>query len=715
MYLLSANDLFSGKIVQALCWMLVHSLWIGLILTVVTGLIILFTKKQSSHLRYNLLTGALLLFTAAMVTIFLLQLSSSPLQQQANVLPTGPAVIITNTPILEPAAITPGFTVSVVDFFNRYAGLIVMAWFFIIAFRCIRLATGLYRIYQIKHDQLSSPGDHWNNRLSLLSKQLNIKIRVQFFQSGIAKIPMVVGHFKPIILFPIGVLTSLPQDEIEAILIHELAHIRRKDYLVNMIQSFVEILFFFNPAVLWVSSLIKIERENCCDDIAVAQTSSKRNYINALVSFQEYNLGTTKYATALTGKKDHLLQRVKRMLNNNNKTLNAMEKTLLLLCLIITTSLSVIFSQAQSTRSKSAVTATAKDSIPSLANRHFDSKDIKEGASLAYTEKVNGVSHTLYVFKRNGVLYEIYGDVTSFKIDGKAIPREQWGQYRELMDQLIADYDQSRIKEPVEESEVATPGHPVTMEGISTVKNIITYFGEGYKIVTEKNEIKAVYLQKDGSRLPDDLIKKNKELLLNIIAEQKANAKRGEAERLSKLDALHAEQNNNLQNQINKMLFLIKNETILNKDIKVIQDKSIKVANAAKVISDQSKKVAVDNKSHIKSGISYTVNGKLAYDAKYENSYSNTYKDYSPSYKNNVIVHDGPTIMKTFDLEKLTDDFINDLTKEKIISSKDGLSYNMSNEALIVNGKVQPEEIHKKFKEKYIKSPDWKLLYNWRN
>ncbi len=711
MYLLSANDLFSGKIIQALCWMLVHSLWIGLILTVVTGIIILCTKKQSPQLRYNLLTAALLLFTAAMVSIFFLQVNTgASSQQQTNISAPGSAVIITNTQISEPAAINPGFTVSIVDFFNRYASLIVMTWFFIIAFRCVGLITGLYRIHQIKHDQLSSPGDHWNNRLALLSKQLNIKTRVQFFQSGIAKIPMVAGHFKPIILFPIGVLTSLPQDEIEAILIHELAHIRRKDYLVNMIQSFVEILFFFNPAVLWVSSLIKIERENCCDDIAVAQTSSKRNYINALVSFQEYNLGATKYATALTGKKDHLLQRVKRMLNNNNKTLNAMEKTLLLLCLIITTSLSVIFSQAQSAKPKNETAFVANDSIPSLANRHFSSTDIKEGATLSYTEKVNGVSHTLHVFKRNGVVYEIYGDIISFKIDGKLIPREQWGQYRELMDQLIADYDQSQI----EESEVATPGHPVTMEGISTVKNTITYFGEGYKIVTEKNEIKAVYLQKDGSRLPDNLIKKNKELLLNIIAEQKANAKRDEAERLSKLDALRAEQNNNLAQLDKQDAVLDKNKTVLNQDIKAIQDKSIKVANSAKVISDKSKKVAVDYKTNVKTGISYNVNGNPVYNARYENSYNNTYKDYSPAY-GNVIVHDGPTVMKTFDLEKLTADFIDDLTKEKIISNKDGLSYNMSNDALIVNGKVQPEEIHKKFKDKYIKSPDWKLLYNWRN
>jgi beta-lactamase regulating signal transducer with metallopeptidase domain len=85
-------------------------------------------------------------------------------------------------------------------------------------------------------------------------------------------------------------LTTLPASEIEAILLHELAHIRRRDYLVNLLQSFSDIIFFFNPAVLWLSSLIRDERENCCDDIAIGEVKNKKQFIHALLSFQEYNL-----------------------------------------------------------------------------------------------------------------------------------------------------------------------------------------------------------------------------------------------------------------------------------------------------------------------------------------------------------------------------------------------------------------------------------------
>ena len=121
-------------------------------------------------------------------------------------------------------------------------------------------------------------------------------------------------------------------------MIHELAHIHRKDFLVNVLQHIIEIVFFFNPAVWWVSALIKSERENCCDDIAVSQTDSKQNYIRALLSFEQFNLPLAyPLANAFAGEKNHLMNRIKRIIYNNNKTLNNMEKKFLAAGMIITT------------------------------------------------------------------------------------------------------------------------------------------------------------------------------------------------------------------------------------------------------------------------------------------------------------------------------------------------------------------------------------------
>ena len=107
---------------------------------------------------------------------------------------------------------------------------------------------------------------------------------------------------------------------------HELAHIRRKDYLVNLVQSFAEVVFFFNPALLWISSLLREERENCCDEVAISHTNDKKQFIHALVAFQEYATHTSnKQPTiAFAGRKNYLLNRVKRIIYNENKKLNAM-------------------------------------------------------------------------------------------------------------------------------------------------------------------------------------------------------------------------------------------------------------------------------------------------------------------------------------------------------------------------------------------------------
>ena len=88
-------------------------------------------------------------------------------------------------------------------------------------------------------------------------------------ESSLAGVPVVVGYCA-VILMPVGLLTGLPAGQIEAILLHELAHIRRRDYLVNLLQTFVEGLLFYHPAVWWISAVIRAEREHCCDDAVVS-------------------------------------------------------------------------------------------------------------------------------------------------------------------------------------------------------------------------------------------------------------------------------------------------------------------------------------------------------------------------------------------------------------------------------------------------------------
>ena len=150
-----------------------------------------------------------------------------------------------------------------------------------------------------------------NDKFILLKENLKIKETVQLFESSIAQVPMVIGVFKPVVILPLSALSGLSGDMLEHILAHELAHIKRHDYLFNLIQTVIETLFFYHPMVWWISKQIRKERENACDDIAIAATGSAVDYAQALLRLEQIR-HKPKVAIAAT---DNLKERIMRILN----------------------------------------------------------------------------------------------------------------------------------------------------------------------------------------------------------------------------------------------------------------------------------------------------------------------------------------------------------------------------------------------------------------
>ena len=147
-------------------------------------------------------------------------------------------------------------------------------------------------------------------RVARLAERMGIRRAVAVLQTPLADSPLVIGFFKPVILLPVSVLTGMPPAQIEALLAHELAHIRRHDYLVNLFQTAIETLLFYHPAVWWVSRRIRLEREQCCDDVAVEMTADRRTYVRALATVA--NIRTPALAAAASGG-GVLLPRLKRL------------------------------------------------------------------------------------------------------------------------------------------------------------------------------------------------------------------------------------------------------------------------------------------------------------------------------------------------------------------------------------------------------------------
>ncbi|MEJ7560727.1 MAG: M56 family metallopeptidase [Pedobacter sp.] len=313
---------------------LLHSLWMGLILALLTSLIIVSTRKQSAEIRYNLLAGTLMLFVFSIGFVFYQNFSNNvdqalvSEQQTVTESQISPKVqAIANDSLLTTAR-------SVVSFWGDYSNQIVLIWFLIICAKSVQLLIGLHGIRYIKTNKVFSAGSLWEQKVADISKKLSITKPVLILQSGLARVPMIVGHFKPVILIPLGLLNGLGVNEVDAIISHELAHLKRNDYLVNLIQSFVEIVFFFNPGVLWISKLIKEERENCCDDLALSCTENKHQYIKALIVCQEFSATYPNYGMAITGRKNSLKNRVNRMVFDSNSSLNRIEKTVLSIGLV---------------------------------------------------------------------------------------------------------------------------------------------------------------------------------------------------------------------------------------------------------------------------------------------------------------------------------------------------------------------------------------------
>jgi len=318
------QQLLPENIAQVICRILLHSLWQGLVLAILIGAAMLFTQKSSAAKRYKLLVGLLCLFTLSFIFTLVMALNShtnlSPVIQNNSPGNSGDIWELLNYNLL---------------YIQKHADIIVLIWLLVFCLRSFKMMFGLYALERLKRTKVSRIGAEWEQKVSALAQTMGIKRAVSLLESAIIKVPVAIGYLKPLILIPVGMVNALGPQEVEAIVLHELAHIRRRDYLVNLLQSFVETIFFFNPAVLWLSSLIRTEREHCCDDVAVGHTKNKLRYVSALVHFEEYRLATPGYALAFTGKNGGMLQRLERMAANRNRSLSKLEMVGLALLLLV--------------------------------------------------------------------------------------------------------------------------------------------------------------------------------------------------------------------------------------------------------------------------------------------------------------------------------------------------------------------------------------------
>lgn len=326
------EGLLSSPWVQALGWTLLHSVWQSTLVAMVVMLALCFIPSRYSKLRY-------LSATAGLASILFLS--------------TGTFFYINSgiTPVLEETIVTfyqkTTDDVKSVDhslfstlagkasqFIESNIGAIVLCWSIGALLSSLRIFSGWWYIKRLRREAVLLEGK-WNSQVQLLAASLHIHKFIPLAESSIIHTPVVIGHLRPMILFPLGMCSGLTVEQIESIILHELVHIKRNDYLVNIIQSFMEAIYFFNPVVWMISSIIRQEREHCCDDAVVKSCGNPLAYVWALATLEETRFSKSGLALSFAQDKNQLLNRIKRIMEKSVKSYSGRERIVPVALLII--------------------------------------------------------------------------------------------------------------------------------------------------------------------------------------------------------------------------------------------------------------------------------------------------------------------------------------------------------------------------------------------
>lgn len=161
---------------------------------------------------------------------------------------------------------------------------VVMSWLGGVVIFSLWNAVGWLAVQRLRTSSTSLAASALQETAARLARKLGLQRAVSLAASNLIGSPLVIGVFRPLILFPASVLCQLPPNQLEALLAHELAHILRQDYLINLVQRAIETVFFYHPAIWWISAQTCQCREYCCDDIALALTSDRNVYVRALAA-----------------------------------------------------------------------------------------------------------------------------------------------------------------------------------------------------------------------------------------------------------------------------------------------------------------------------------------------------------------------------------------------------------------------------------------------
>lgn len=471
------SEFLSDKLINAIGWSLFHIVWQGIVIAIFLGLLLWILKNKTAQIRYLIAFSSLLIFVGLSVYNFSnnfdAELSGQQFKINQNYTENELLLIevkAENTTIVSNQLLS-GLKNELMKI-DKYFPIVVNVWIIGLFIFVLKFILGFIYTNRLKFIGSKEVPEKWIQSFQTIQNYLKVNRTIRYIESHLIKIPMVIGYFKPVVIIPVEMLTQMPFNQIEAIIAHEIAHIRRNDYILNVLQTIIETLFFFHPAVWYISNQIRKERENCCDDMALTVCRESIVYAKALVSVQELTFRKHYSAVAFSGKKKYLLNRVKRLIMKPKVKSNLIDR-IIAAVVILSGVLALSFTYSAKTYDYPTVLNNENNALEAIKNQNTR-KDLKPVVDLAefkkdtlrfkkgkYHDEIeiddnkivkkirkNGTKHQIEFKIKNGKAYDLY-------VDGKKIPEKDYSEYQDEIDETIDDLEEAKkdIREAMKDIE----------------------------------------------------------------------------------------------------------------------------------------------------------------------------------------------------------------------------------------------------------------------
>ena len=306
-----------SPLIEVTGWTLIHFVWQGTLLALATAAALGACRRSAADIRYAIaclgLTAMLATAAATAVMGTLPGKTAFPSGAQlAQASRTGASIEASvGAEGTQPSAASQAGPRAASS--SPLLAIVVWIWLAGVTSLIARLAAGCWRVHRLRAATIAAPLSSWQLTAERLARRLRVGVPFRIVESAVVDTPILIGWLQPLIILPLAAMAHMTAAQVEALLAHELAHIRRRDYAINLLQTIAEALLFFHPAVWWISKRIRQEREHCCDDAAIAVAGEATAYAEALMALASWR--QRELQPSLGAAKGPLVLRVRRLLS----------------------------------------------------------------------------------------------------------------------------------------------------------------------------------------------------------------------------------------------------------------------------------------------------------------------------------------------------------------------------------------------------------------